>query len=902
MLRRSFLAGVSALSLFMPQELTARFHSGGIPAPGGGSSLVKTVTIENTSGVATAVNSHTPTVGLLFKKGDVPTGTWPILKTAGGTVVPYTYWNRTSWSDGSIKFLGCLPRFPNAISGSSTATMEVWNGGSAQSASTRTLAEVYAANITVVGTGGIDNISGTWTCDLQAANIIETVSYGDGPAGRIWRFLVDFKQSGAAHGQLVTYFYLMSLQDAAGNLAGFRVLPRVTQPWYNQTTVGVTSKNYRSFTSLTLQYGAGPTVFDPMANSYSAKTFTWANSGQGNNLINCTANDFNSGMAVRLTTTGTLPTGLSTGTTYWIYPQAGNNTLYFIDGSAAGNINNGVNVIAVTGAGSGTHTVTPIPYVDHFCTYWCATTSANYVYVQGGGSVAADATLRIKADKTYDHTTRVLPPYDMSIGTVTSNASYNWSPYTVGPLALFIGTTGERDDIGILSAFQARQFYTQAAVDERLVRLIGLAQGHLPGCTRDVTTKGIINLSNGSYSGMPATGATTMEYRPSNSAVAGFTGPAGPAGYPGAWWTQCFSSPDTTHQTQFSAYPYIVTGEPQFLDLTLEAATIANLIWPPVDRNFTISATTHYGIGPAGKDTYRAGTWAYRDILWAAVLAPDTNPDGSASTTYLKDLAAAQSTYLVAWNAQNSSWWNTNGFWGPQGNTNGRASWQIGYLGDDVCLQAAALEDANALIMATHLSKWPPHVNSFTGSLFMLTSYYEASSKTAGVGGGSPWIDSDVEWGARPVNVGDFSWASAGNLFTWTTPNFTPTNGDKVIFWNATAPSGFSLKTPYYAINVSGNNFQLSASPGGSVIAVGNTSSMSAQDLWLVTASAPTTGSIGGYITDSSSPANQWGMIRWMIALGITTTGLSACDTAMGVIQSGVSYTANPKYARQVTY
>ena len=388
--RRNVLLGGSigllALAVASQQEVNALDSGlhGGPPASLPSGTLLKTLTVANTSGSATATNSHTPTTNLLFKKGDIPSGTYPVLRTAGGTNVPYTYWNKTTWSDGSIKCLPVLPRFPDAISGRGTASLKIYNGGSAQSASSRTLAEVYAANITIVGKTGIDNISGTWTCDLQAANIRETVSYGDGPAGRLWRFLVDFKQNGSAHGQLVTYFYLMSLQDASGNLAGFRVLPRVTQPYYNYDTP---AKNYRSFTSITLQYGAGPTTVDPMS-SYSAKPFTWANSGQGNNLITCTGIGMVPGMAVRLTTTGILPAGLSTGTTYWIYPQGANST-YFIDGPAAGNINNGVAVIKVTSLGSGTHTITPIPYVNHFCSFPIATSEGKYIYCQGAGSVAA---------------------------------------------------------------------------------------------------------------------------------------------------------------------------------------------------------------------------------------------------------------------------------------------------------------------------------------------------------------------------------------------------------------------------------------------------------------------------------------------------------------------------------
>lgn len=850
--------------------------------------LLKTLQVENFGGADSSPESHTPMFGLGFKEGDMPAGQWPVLKTAGGTVVPYSAGARGSWPDESLKFLPGLARFPDQITGLAQASLRVFAGGSAPVPSSRTLAEIYALNISVLGNGGLDNISGDWTCALQAANVISVTVVADGPAGKVWEFLANFNRLGSAHGQLVTVFYLQALEDAGGLLAGVRILPRITQPWYDWDTP---PKNFRSFTSLQLQYGPVGTIYDAMANSYSAKTFTWENAGSGGDLLLSTGYGYPGGLAVRLSTTGVLPAGLSANTTYWI-AQNSSNDFYFADGASVGSINNGVNRLHVTSFGTGTHTMTPVPYVSHFCSAWIATSEAKYVWLNGVGSVSSEATLRIRNDVVYDHSTRILPPYDLSIGTVANNASYFWGPYAVGPLLLFIGTTGERGDIGVLSAYHSRHFYTQAAVDERLARIIGLAQGNLPTNLRDHTLRNLLNFSNNSYFGMSASVATTVTWRP-GSVTAGFTPPLNPSSY-----TQCFSGPDESHQTQFSAYPYFITGEPQFYALLKEASGEANFGPPPNDRNATVGGTPYYGIGPFAKDSFRSGAWCFREIVWTAVLSPDSDPDGSGFSTYIRDLAAAQFSYLAAWNLANSSWWNTNGFWAPQSCGNARASWQVGYVWSVVNLGAGGLHNSDALAMSFHLAKWPVHVNSLTGNTWCLGSYYEISSSSAGVQG-APYITGDLLWGPFSPNSG-LSWTNAGDLLTWSGTNFVNGDGDKLVFW-ANAPTGLSLMTPYYAVSTSGTSFQLAASPGGSALAiladgaVGDSIYLAA-----IPASPPVGGFVGSGPGYSTYGSIQQGNVNWAIALG--ATGLSAAAADLNARQAGAPYGLDPRYTMQTTF
>lgn len=80
-------------------------------------------------------------------------------------------------------------------------------------------------------------------------------------------------------------------------------------------------------------------------NSYTATV-----SGAPTTTITAAGNDFSEQQSVRLTTTGTLPAPLATGTTYWIVDDAGNDLqLAATSGGSA---------ITFTDSGSGTHTIT----------------------------------------------------------------------------------------------------------------------------------------------------------------------------------------------------------------------------------------------------------------------------------------------------------------------------------------------------------------------------------------------------------------------------------------------------------------------------------------------------------------------------------------------------------------
>jgi len=197
----------------------------GLPTPPS-ATLVTTRTLSNTSGSTQAANFVSPMFGLPLKEGDMPTGEYPEFRLVDDTPVPATVYNMAAWADGSMNMCGVIARVPSSVAGSGSLTMNVYSGGSAPAASSRTLAEVTAGSDIKIEYTGTTNLSGVWTASLNDAIVdADNITViGDGPAGKVWKVGGHFKQSGSAHGQLYCWHYIAVLQDAADGLLGIRYL------------------------------------------------------------------------------------------------------------------------------------------------------------------------------------------------------------------------------------------------------------------------------------------------------------------------------------------------------------------------------------------------------------------------------------------------------------------------------------------------------------------------------------------------------------------------------------------------------------------------------------------------------------------------------------------------------
>lgn len=347
----AFLACVLCLT---GTDANAFLFKGGIAAGGGGATLLTTMTLVNTSGSTQAADFVTDMMGHPFVKGQILNGCSggaPQFQLTNGTNVPFSEeLNPICWSDGSLKKASFLLRVPPSIAGSGSVTINILNGGSTPTPSSRALSDFATAstdlNVSVTGET-LGNLSGVWVSNLnQGISAANTDNYVfmDGQAGKVWRIRASFRQAGVNHGQLEGYWYIQALQDSSGGLYGLRYLPRIAQPWYNCDAGGggsgcdasAPAKNWRGFSAMTVNNGVS-VLRDVFASRYgptNAKTVTFAQSGNpacnvtpGNfppancSDLTATANGFDDANYVHLTNSGgSLPqnasfTGTISGTT-----------------------------------------------------------------------------------------------------------------------------------------------------------------------------------------------------------------------------------------------------------------------------------------------------------------------------------------------------------------------------------------------------------------------------------------------------------------------------------------------------------------------------------------------------------------------------------------------------------
>ncbi len=177
--------------------------------------------------------------------------------------------------------------------------------------------------------------------------------------------------------------------------------------------------------------------------------------------------------------------------------------------------------------------------------------------MQGAGSDSADTTLRFKINPSYWVSTGLIPSYDLTI-VPTGNTPASYWPNCSEPVTRDLGTTGERDDIGIVPSWYVRHLFTQTASDEQVVRAVSLVGGHgfSIGLENSATlTYPCVNngpQGNGSaYPGMPAPNpAFTWVATGNHNATDGFVDTTN-----AAVQLAGFSEQDTTHMPQFNYSP-----------------------------------------------------------------------------------------------------------------------------------------------------------------------------------------------------------------------------------------------------------------------------------------------------------------------------------------------------------
>jgi len=904
--RRHFLASAATTAALAPVAVKASARRFGEPR------VLTTLRIVNTSRSEVPAGAVTQLIGCPFKKGDIPAGSWPQFQLQDGTPVAATILSSlaTTWTDRSLKFVPVMLQIPVAIDAHVKVNVKVLSDGALQQGSGRSLADFTNGVSPQVQVDGLDNLHGTWVMDLGRgiAEGKKTITYGNGPAGGVWKVRARAMKGDKHHHQLVCDFYIAALSNLDGSLKGLRILGKVKLPYYDTKE----TMNWMSFSRFQLcASSAGPIVRDCFGRNFGeqrAYKFSWVSGPTfAANHHYSTDNYGDYGYCTRLSSTGQLPAGLFPDTSYFTWNVAATTIGFSTMSYGSGRL------VTSGDGGSGKHTATPYPYLAYFGALFTAGPAGMWDFVQGAGSDPADAPLRCEIDKKYWVSTRLIPPYDVGLKPMSNNHASYW-PNCSEPVTRYLSTTGERNDIGIMPSWYVRHFLTQNAVDERAVRVISLVGGQFSVGLESQRTLTYPCASNGAhndgtpYHGMPA---PNYQFRwiPGIQSQ-GF--PDGDTTNPNVLIAG-FSQQDTSHMPQFHYYPYLFTGEPWHLDMLLEHANSAVYQrYTPVgtanisETSFNLESGVRNLQVPPNAPTYadtvgggeeRSDAWASALLIAAAGICPDLNPDCKAYKQYFNDMNSL--TWQAAANIYKAlpPYAHQFGLWHvPSGASPFIDHWQIAYMGAAIALGTNINENKRALLALDDLVTWFDHVVAHFGG------WHAGSYMTiikSGSQSGAPIVTGDGGVAFYGPNI---TWAAGGHFTLTPFSNYVPANGDKFVFADSVdalgqvTPAGFAKYTPYYVINLNGSQFDLAASRGG--LAIPLTDSYSGSDrFFIVAARPPGSGSMSDIGAPTSYNTEIAGMLNYARAVGASVRKETIADLAYRNQQAGLDFTSDPKWA-----
>ena len=154
--------------------------------------------------------------------------------------------------------------------------------------------------------------------------------------------------------------------------------------------------------------------------SSATKTFAAADVNTTTDIITVTAHGFTTGRKVQISNPGTLPTGISAATDYFvIYVDVDSIKL----ATSLANAQAGT-AIDITAAGSGTNTITPTALAGGSVSMYQSNDNINYVTLGSSQNVTTTGTLFLSADRPTSGW--------VCLGYVTTAGQLNTSVVTVG--------------------------------------------------------------------------------------------------------------------------------------------------------------------------------------------------------------------------------------------------------------------------------------------------------------------------------------------------------------------------------------------------------------------------------------------------------------------------------------
>ena len=837
---------------------------GGRPAAAPGVDLTS-LTLANESASPQAPGFVTRIFGLPLREGDVPAGSWPAFFLGDGTPVPASLGKFPArWPDGSMRHVSVMLRVPASVPGSGSIAVTVKSGGIAPASSALTPASLTAASDLQVSANALRN----WTAGVWVSSVNKGIADGDlwefmdGPAGKVWRVYEAFRQAGADHAQAGVWHYVQALQNAAGGLYGLRYLGKFANGWHD---VAAPAINTLAADGVAVKNGA--TTVRAVAPKAAARAFTWSSG-----LSVASDAGLVSGMAVRLSTTGTLPAGLSNSTAYFVRLTGGG--AFTLHGSVT-DVDYNASPVAVTTAGTGTHTLTPAVQLEFYAAGpYTAGPTSDYDFVQAGGT-GAECTVAVSVDRAYRKASRLFGP----IRTDISPAPATSADYYMDTWDMYPGQngTGEREDIGYFAGWCTNHFINGAGL--RRVRTTAMQYAARSWSLRRAATKAPMNLTPDAYAGLGA-GTPTYSFYPSNdNAHSGVNAPLDKGRMRGTH--------DWSHQPHICAYAYIVTGEPQFLDATHDMGVAA--LASAQNKTVTVSGTSYSNI--VLRDVYQVRTdaWILLDVAYAALLTPDDYM-GKPLGTMFRDVLARNFDYLVAEKATGSAFARAAKVY--PGVTVREGPWQIAYLLTAMHIAYTATGDADAKTAIEDMFQYLDGIRANNG-LKAVSSFYNA------IPGGRKNLAS---WDQLTFSntLQSFTYSASTDVVSVVLESGwgALANGAPLMFYGdlgVTPPGGISVDTTYYMRDVSGSTFRVCATPGGPAIDL-TTSGAEGQHIWAARLPGISNTVLDEAIYEQGIGTKLVASMRWAKALGLVVpAGLDAAfETAYG---AGPAFTTTPIYA-----
>ncbi|WP_119422180.1 hypothetical protein [Desertibaculum subflavum] len=634
----------------------------------GGASLT-TLTLVNAARAAQPANFCTRFIGHAFAPGDLPGGAYPRFRLADGKPVPALMHSQALHPDGSTSFLGLVLRVPAGIAPGGSLPVIVERGGAVPPPCALGLADITSkTDFKLVGDGLGNMPAGQWTASLNAGvKAGRHALVGSGGPCAYYEVWAPFNNGRADHAQCGVCFYVAVLQDEKGGVFGYRILPRLYNGW-----VDVSSRTHPIdtvvFRDLTLLNGTTP--LRTIKPKIGPQKLTRAAGGSFavDSTADCTP-PFGAGVyAAHIGTDGGAPwPGLAADTAYFV--RAIDRNKVSLHRSFPDAVGNAKPISA--GAGSGTTTLYPALYVDWYAGGpFGADEAGEYLFVPGSGT---ETTCRHVYDNAYRVKTRLFGPRDLKIVAAPVPAR-SYYPHA---FADYIGSEdsgGERHEIGYIDGWQASDFARQDATSFRTVIVHGLMYADVRHWSlRRSDTRNVPNFTGSNHPGLGPT--AEWRFRPSGPYFdgRGVNPPAHSTRAQGAWAWE--------HKPP-NAYPYMITGRREFLDLIHEQAAGACAIQERVNA---------YGLRQSLlRDTeagnLRSFAWRLRDTAFAFGLSP-ARVRGADVRRMFAEVNAVSWDWLKAAKADPallSPFARANGFWPSQPTV---SSWQAAYM-----MTAAALD------------------------------------------------------------------------------------------------------------------------------------------------------------------------------------------------------------------